>query len=66
MGLARYQDGKALDVWVTGNDGRVYTAFYNDDGPPWTGWHPVEEPSKARCEGAVDWPTCSVDACHGA
>jgi hypothetical protein len=37
--LARYPDGKQLDLWVTGNDGKVYTAFYNDDGVPWNGWY---------------------------
>ena len=42
--LARYPDGKALDIWVTGNDGQVYTAFYNDDGVPWRGWFPVSGP----------------------
>jgi hypothetical protein len=39
--VARYPTGKALDIWVTGNDGQVYTAFYNDDGVPWRGWFPV-------------------------
>jgi hypothetical protein len=26
---------------VTANDDNVYTAFYNDDGVPWNGWHRV-------------------------
>jgi hypothetical protein len=42
MALARYPSGKALDVWMTANDGRIYTAYYIDDGMPWTGWYPVE------------------------
>ena len=36
--LARYPDGKQLDIWVTSNDGNVYTAFYDDNGVPWNGW----------------------------
>jgi hypothetical protein len=39
--LSRYPSGKALDLWVTANDGRVYSAFYNDDGTPWTGWFQI-------------------------
>jgi hypothetical protein len=42
--LARFPDGSGLDIWVVGNDGQVYTAFYNDRGVPWTGWHPVVGP----------------------
>jgi hypothetical protein len=41
MALARFPDGSGLDIWVTGNDGNVYTAFYNDNGVPWTGWAQV-------------------------
>ena len=37
MALARFRDGRGLDIWVTGNDGNVYTAFYNDDGVPCPG-----------------------------
>jgi tyrosinase len=39
--LARYPDGRQLDIWATGNDGQVYTAFYNDAGGSWNGWFPI-------------------------
>jgi hypothetical protein len=59
-----------LDIWVTGNDGRVYCAYYNDAGVPWNGWHQVIGPvpsgvpagapvtAVARKEGHLDiWVT---------
>ncbi|NEU79898.1 hypothetical protein, partial [Nostoc sp. UIC 10630] len=41
--LARFPDGKGLDLWVTGNDGNVYTAYYHDDLGSWNGWYQVVE-----------------------
>jgi hypothetical protein len=43
--LARYPDGRYLDIWVTGKDGTVYTAHHSDnDAVPWNGWHQVIGP----------------------
>ncbi|NEU79856.1 FAD-binding protein, partial [Nostoc sp. UIC 10630] len=39
--LARFPDGKGLDLWVTGNDGNVYTAYYHDDLGSWKGWYQI-------------------------
>jgi hypothetical protein len=41
--LARSPDGRQLDLWATANDGRVYTAFYNDAEGVWRGWFQVAE-----------------------
>ena len=39
--VARYPDGKQLDLWVAANDRNVYTATYNDARGNWSGWFRV-------------------------
>lgn len=61
--LARYDTGKALDVWVTGNDGQVYTAYFNDDGVPWNGWFQIAD--AARCHLRPGGPVTALSRYPG-
>jgi hypothetical protein len=53
--ISRYPGGTAIDLFVNGNDGSVYSTFYNDNTAKWHDWFKVANsmPSKASSGSSV-------------